>query len=287
VHEHCSITYTIVTENNKHIHKNFLIFPRHGGGRMAWINVDKGTTKLFIDFKKAYDSVRRAVLYKILIEFGIPKKLVSLIKMSLTETYSRVRVGKIVSDRFPISNGLKQGDALTPLLFNFALEYAIRRGQVKQDGLKLNGTHQLLAYADDVNILGGSIHTLKENVEALVAATRETGLEVSADKTKYMVMFRDQNAEQNHSVRTDNITFEWVEEFRYLGTNLTIRNSIREEIKNTLRSGNACYRSVQDLLSSRLLSRKLKIKIYNLACCFVWVRSLVANVEGGKEAEGV
>ena len=73
-------------------------------------------------------------------------------------------------------------------LFNFALEYANRRVQVNRDGLKLNGTHQLLAYADAVNILGGSIHTLKENAEALVAATREIGLEVSADKTKYMVM---------------------------------------------------------------------------------------------------
>ena len=68
------------------------------------------------------------------------------------------------------------------MLFNFASEYAIRRVQVNQDGLKLNGTHQCLAYADDVNVLGGSIHTLKENAEALVAATRENGLEVNADK---------------------------------------------------------------------------------------------------------
>ena len=81
---------------------------------------------------------------------------------------------------------MKQGDVLSPLFFNFALEYAIRRVQVNQDGLKLNGTHQLLAYADDVytRILGGSIHTLKENAEALVASTREIGLEVSADKSK-------------------------------------------------------------------------------------------------------
>ena len=116
-------------------------------------------------------------MHLILIEFGIPKKLVRIIKMSLTETYSRVQVGKNVSERFIIRNGLKQGVALSPMLFNFALEYAIRRGQVNQDGLKLNGTHQLLAYADDVNILGGSIHTLKENAEALVAATRDIGLE--------------------------------------------------------------------------------------------------------------
>src|SRR5215469_6032149 len=93
--------------------------------------------------------------------------------MCLTETYSRVRVGKNLSDIFPIRNGLKQGDALSPLLFNFALEYAIKRVQVNQDSLKLNGTHQLLPYADD-NILGGSVHTVKENVEALVAATKGT-----------------------------------------------------------------------------------------------------------------
>jgi len=187
--------------------------------------------QLFIYFKKAYDSVSRVVLrvYKILIEFGIPRKLIRLIKMSLTETYSRVRVGKNVSDKFPIRNGLKQGDALTSMLSNFALEYTIRRVQVNHDGSKLNGTHQLLAYADDVNILGGSIHTLKENAEALVAATRETGLEVSADTTKYMVMSRDQNAGRIHRVRIDNSTFERVEEFKYLAT--TLKNKILFRMK--------------------------------------------------------
>jgi len=95
---------------------------------------------------------------------------------------------------FPIRNGLKQGDALLPLLFNSGLECAIRRVQVNQDGLKLNGTHQLLVYVNDVNILGGSIHTVKKNAEALVVATKETGLEVNADKTKYMIMSRDKNA---------------------------------------------------------------------------------------------
>jgi len=141
--------------------------------------------------------------------------------MSLTETYSRVQVGKNVSGRLLITNGLKQRDDLSPMLFNFALEYAIRTVQVNQDGLKLNGANQLLAYADDVNVLGGSIHTLKENAEALLAAAKGIGPEVSADKTKYMVMSRDQNAGRIHSVRMDNSTFDRVEEFKYLGTTLT------------------------------------------------------------------
>ena len=103
-----------------------------------------------------------------------------------------------MSDIFLIRNGLKQGDALSPLLFNFALEYAIRRVQVNQERLKLNDTQQLLAYADDVNILGGSVHTVKENAESLEAATKKIGLEVNADKAKYMIMFRDQNAGRGH-----------------------------------------------------------------------------------------
>ena len=128
-------------------------------------------------------------MYNILIEFGFPMKLVRLIKVCLTEMYSRVRVGKNLSDVFPIRNGLKQGNALLPLLFNFALEYAIRGVQVKQDDLKLNVTHQLLAYTDDINMLGGSVHTVKENAEAFVVASVETGLEVNVDKTKYLIMY--------------------------------------------------------------------------------------------------
>jgi len=124
-----------------------------------------------------------------LIEFGVPMKMVRLIELWLNEAYSKVRVRKRLSNTFPVRNDLKQGDSL--LLFNFAWEYAIRRVQENQDGLKLSGTHKLLVYADDVNILGGSVHAIKKNTEALLVGSKEIGLEVNADKTKYIVMSRD------------------------------------------------------------------------------------------------
>jgi hypothetical protein len=84
--------------------------------------------------------------------------------------------------------------------------------------LKLNGTHQLLFYANNINILGGSTHPIKENAEALLVASKENGLEVNADKTQYVVMPRDQNAGRSYSMKTANSSFEKVEEFKYLGT---------------------------------------------------------------------
>jgi sorting nexin-29 len=93
--------------------------------------------QLFIDFRKAYDSVRREELYNNLNEFGIVRKRGVIIKMSLNESFSAVRIGKYQLEKFPLQNGLEKVDALSPIYFNFGLEYAIRRVQKNQEGLKI------------------------------------------------------------------------------------------------------------------------------------------------------
>jgi hypothetical protein len=96
--------------------------------------------------------------------------------------------------------------------------------------LKLNGTHQLLAYSDDVNLLGDNIDTIKKNMETLTDASKEVGLEINVDKTKYMLLSRHQNVSQNRDIKIANRSFENVSQFRYLGTTATNQNLIQEEI---------------------------------------------------------
>jgi hypothetical protein len=125
--------------------------------------------------------------------------------MCLNETYSKVHIGKHLFDSFPIQNYQKQGDALSPLLFNFALEYAIRKVQKNRMGLKLNGIHHLLAYADDVNILGDNIATINKTTENLIDSSEEVGLEINVEKTNYVLLSRHQNSGQYRERKIANI----------------------------------------------------------------------------------
>jgi hypothetical protein len=126
----------------------------------------------------------------------------------------------------------------------------------------LNGTHQLLAYAHDVNLLGDHIDTINKNTETFIDAGKEVGLEENIEKTMYILVSRDQNADQIREIKIGNRSFENVSQFKYLGTTVTNQNLTEEEIKGRSNSGNACYHSVQNVWSFRLLSKNVKDRIY-------------------------
>jgi hypothetical protein len=129
-----------------------------------------------------------------------------------------------------------------------------------------------LAYADDVDLLGDNIDTINKNTQTLIDASKEVGLEVNVERTKYMLVSRDQNAGENREIKIGNKSFENVSEFKYLGTTVTNQNLIQEEIKRRMNSGNACYHSVQNRLSSRLLSKNVKVRLYKtiILGCETW-----------------
>ncbi|KAJ4429408.1 hypothetical protein ANN_21566 [Periplaneta americana] len=153
--------------------------------------------------------------------------------------------------------------------------------EVNTQGLELNGLHQLLVYADDVNMLGENPKRLGKTREFLLEASKAIGLEGNPEKTKYMIMSRDENIVRNGNIKIGHLSFEEVEKFKYLGATVTNINDTREEIKRTINMGNACYYSVEKLLSSSLLSKNLKVRIYKtvilpvlLYGCETWTLTL-------------
>jgi hypothetical protein len=140
--------------------------------------------QIFVDFRKSYDSIRES-LYNIMEEFVIPYKLISLTKICMEGTKYQVRVDNILSDSFIVETGLKQGDALSPLLFNLSLEKAVRIMQNAERGVAVNEHRvQILDFADDLNILGESLEDVL--TEALENAAAKVGLQINAEKTKIL-----------------------------------------------------------------------------------------------------
>ena len=134
--------------------------------------------------------------------------------------------------------------------------------QENRMGLDINGKLYMLVYADDVNMLGENLQTIRENTEIFIKASKDIGLEVNSEKTKYMITSHQQNTLQNQNIVIENLSFEKVEKSKYLGVMVTNTNDIHKEIKCRINIGDACYYSIEKILSSRLISKKLKVNTY-------------------------
>lgn len=224
-------------------------------------NID--TFHLFIDFKAAYDSILRNKLYEAMNEFQIPSKLIRLVKTTMSKVICKVRIENDTSDAFQTNTGLRQGDALACLLFNIALEKTVRDANLENRGTIYNKSMQIMAYADDVDIVARTLRKSKETFEVFSTSAESMGLEINVDKTKLMASTpgnRAQNIGQN--VNMGEVNVEVVQHFTYLGSLVNTENMVSDEIKRRIMLANKCYFGLSKHLRSRNLSWKTKTLIY-------------------------
>jgi len=204
---------------------------------------------VFVDFKQAYDNIIQNKLWNNLTKLGIPTKIVKLIKLCNNNTNCVVQVQGELSESFEVVKGLRQGDALSPaVLFNLALESVIRRTSQRQP-MEVNGNHTLLAYADDIIILGDTKQDILNSMTNLMKECKHMRLSINQEKNKYMYMTRKvRSAEDELDLQVDGMSFQQVHDFKYLGVNINNRNCMHNEIKLRLKAGNGCYFALSDLL---------------------------------------
>ena len=220
------------------------------------------THHLFIDFRAAYDSVNRARLYAAMRYFGVPEKLVRMTEVSMLSVECQVKIQSDLSESLFTRNGLRQGDALACLLFNIALEKAIRDSGIDADGIIYHKSVQILAYADDIDIVARNSEALREAFLSLEAAAKEVGLVVNSKKTMYLVSDPITLDVPLTPLTVGDHTFEAVDSFTYLGSLITSKNNVSDEIGKRISAANRCYFGLQKQLKSRIISRKAKTKIY-------------------------
>jgi len=177
----------------------------------------------------------------------------------------KVKVGNVLSREVQVNTGLRQGDALSPIIFNLVLEKVIRMMNISPDeGVKLDGTSiSILAYADDIVLLENNINTVKSLCERLITAARRVGLQINEEKTEYMEISRQRYGRQVEDfLKVGLYSFKNVSQFKYLGTMITQSNDMEYEILKRIQMGNKCNYAMGTLLKSRILSKTLKVQLY-------------------------
>ena len=162
-------------------------------------------------------------------EFNIPSKLIRLTRMTMENTQSQVRIQSDLSDLITTKKGLRQGDSLACLLFNLALEKAVRNAGIQKSGTIFYKSVQLLAYADDIDIIARSRTALKEAFLSIERAAGEMGLQINEEKTKYLTTRESKNQQRYFQIK--NFNFEAVQSFMYLGSLINVKMIILQRLR--------------------------------------------------------
>lgn len=227
------------------------------------------THHLFVDFKAAYDTVNRQELWNIMYEFNFPSKLIRLLKATLNGVQCYVRVAGNLSTPFESVNGLRQGDALSCILFNVALEGVIRRAGIQTGGTIFNRSIQIIGYADDIDIVGRNHKAIEEVLCNFDREAKRIGLQINEAKTKYMIAGSTSNTNIGNMVkfkidipRNGSYNFEQVHEFVYLGSLVSADNDMTRDIKRRIVAANRCFYSLYKQLRSNKISTSTKCTLY-------------------------
>lgn len=227
--------------------------------------MDTSIYHLFIEFKAAYDSVIRSKLYEAIHrrELQIPSKIIKMVRATMARVVCKVKIQDELSEPFETSGGIRQGDGLACLLFNLALEKVIRQSKTNCRTILLKST-QILAYADDIDIIARTMEDLKESFTSIEKAAREMGLTINEDKTKILIstVSKSRVRRSGQRITVGDYNFEIVNIFKYLSTNIENENNISEEIKQRVVAASRCAQGLNKHLRSQYIGRETKIKIY-------------------------
>jgi len=209
---------------------------------------------LFVDFKKAYDSIHRESLVNILKEFRFPSKIVNLIGAPISQTDIKVKIANTISKPVGVTTGLRQGDALSPVMFNLVLEKIVREMNISE-GIELGQVKiGLIAYADDIALLGENIEVIKSLGKKLIKTAEKVGLTINDDKTEYLVVSRsNRNYRLEQHIELEGHKFKKVSQFKYLGSIITQDNELKTEVSSRTQLANKGYYELEKILKSRTL----------------------------------
>uniref|UniRef100_A0A8D8QNX5 Craniofacial development protein 2 n=1 Tax=Cacopsylla melanoneura TaxID=428564 RepID=A0A8D8QNX5_9HEMI len=215
---------------------------------------------LFIDFKQAFDSIKRSELINVMKDLEIPTKLINLAMMTMRKSQAKVKVDNLLSGPFDINAGVKQGDSLSSTLFIIALHKAVK--DIDQRGTIFIKSTQVCAYADDIALISRSKNRLVELYKELESNAKKLGLIINESKTMFMKVSASEDKRVIEDLEIDGKTFKGVEQFKYLGEIVNNAGKTSSAIKDRLNLGNKAYFANQTLIKSKLITRNTKMKIY-------------------------